>query len=454
MEEEMGKLFGTDGIRGVANVQLTPELAFDLGRSAAYVLTKSSANLPKIIMGMDTRISCDMLAAALTAGICSVGATVYNAGVLPTPAIAYLTRKYGLDAGVVISASHNPFQDNGIKLFSGSGYKLPDALEDEIEQYMFEKSDELPRPTGDKVGRMEQPSAAIDDYVGFLADAIDNINLSDMKIALDCANGATFEAAPKVFKKLGAEVLLMGAKPDGLNINRDCGSTHVDAFAKFMKEHGADVGFAFDGDGDRCFAVDESGKVVEGDEIMTILGHQMKKAGKLTHNTIVATVMSNLGLSLMGKEHDITIERTAVGDRYVLERMIEGGFKLGGEQSGHIILLDHNPTGDGILTALKICSIIRSENKTLSQLNNLMTILPQVLINAKVAPEKKNNYLTDETIIAEIKRIEAKFENEGRVLIRPSGTEPLVRVMIEGKDQEVIEAEARALADMIERVFN
>ena len=450
----MGKLFGTDGIRGVANVQLTPELAFDLGRSAAYVLTKSSANLPKIIMGMDTRISCDMLAAALTAGICSVGATVYNAGVLPTPAIAYLTRKYGLDAGVVISASHNPFQDNGIKLFSGSGYKLPDALEDEIEQYMFEKSDELPRPTGDKVGRMEQPSAAIDDYVGFLADAIDNINLSDMKIALDCANGATFEAAPKVFKKLGAEVLLMGAKPDGLNINRDCGSTHVDAFAKFMKEHGADVGFAFDGDGDRCFAVDESGKVVEGDEIMTILGHQMKKAGKLTHNTIVATVMSNLGLSLMGKEHDITIERTAVGDRYVLERMIEGGFKLGGEQSGHIILLDHNPTGDGILTALKICSIIRSENKTLSQLNNLMTILPQVLINAKVAPEKKNNYLTDETIIAEIKRIEAKFENEGRVLIRPSGTEPLVRVMIEGKDQEVIEAEARALADMIERVFN
>ena len=448
----MGKLFGTDGFRGVANTQLTPELAFELGRAGAYVLTKSTSHTPKIIIGMDTRISGDMLASALTAGMCSVGATVYSAGVIPTPAIAYLVRKYNLDAGVVISASHNPFQDNGIKFFSSNGYKLPDALEEEIEKYIFEKPDELPRPTGNKIGWAEQCQNATEDYTAFLGQTINNIRLDGMKVALDCANGATHIAAPLIFKQLGAEVVMIGNNPDGLNINENCGSTHTNAISEFVNKTGADVGFAFDGDGDRCFMIDETGKVVDGDEIMTILAHRMKKDDKLAHNTIVATVMSNLGLTLMGKEHEITIERTAVGDRYVLERMIEGGFSLGGEQSGHIILLEHNPTGDGILTALKMCSIMKSENKTPSQLNNLMTILPQVLINAKVAPEKKNAYLTDETIIREIKRIEEKFANEGRVLIRPSGTEPMVRVMIEGKDQSVIEAEAKALAKMIEGI--
>ena len=449
----MGKLFGTDGFRGVANTKLTPELAFELGRAGAYVLTKHASQTPKIIIGMDTRISGDMLAAALTAGMCSVGATVYSAGVIPTPAVACLVRKYGLDAGVVISASHNPFQDNGIKFFSSSGYKLPDALEEEIEKYIFEKSGELPRPIGDKIGRTKQCQTATEDYAAFLSEAIGNKRLDGMKVALDCANGATHIAAPLIFKQLGAEVFKIGNSPDGLNINENCGSTHTGAISEFVKKTGADVGFAFDGDGDRCFMIDEKGKVIEGDEIMTILAHRMKKDGKLAHNTIVATVMSNLGLTLMGEEHGITIERTAVGDRYVLERMIEGGFTLGGEQSGHIILLDHNPTGDGILTALKICSIMKSEGKTPSQLNNLMTILPQVLVNAKVSPEKKDAYLTDETIIREIKRIEEKFANEGRVLIRPSGTEPLVRVMIEGKDQGVIEAEARALAGMIEELL-
>ncbi len=449
----MGKLFGTDGVRGVANESLTPELAFNLGRAGAYVLTKANKHAPKIIIGTDTRVSGDMLESALTAGMCSVGATVYHAGVIPTPGIAYLVRKYGLDAGVVISASHNPFPDNGIKFFNGDGYKLPDALENEIEEVIESKMNELPRPTAEGVGKQVPCETAVDDYVDFLASTMNGVKLNGLKVAMDCANGAAYVAAPKVFEKLGAHVFVIHNKPDGTNINNECGSTHMGSLVEYVKETGANIGVAFDGDSDRCLFVDETGKIVEGDEVMSICGHYMREAGELKGDTIVATVMSNLGLSIMGKEQGITIEQTKVGDRYVLERMLEGGFSLGGEQSGHIIFLENNTTGDGILTALKVCRIMRTTGKKLSELNKLMEVLPQVLINAKVSDKKKNDYLTDETVLAEIKKLEEKYSGSGRVLIRPSGTEPKIRVMIEGKDKEMLHEDATALAQLFEKLF-
>ncbi len=449
----MGKLFGTDGVRGLANDKLTPELAFQLGRAGAYVLTKENKHAPKIIVGMDTRISGDMLEAALTAGMCSVGATVYSAGVIPTPGIAYLVRKYGLDAGVVISASHNPFEDNGIKFFSGNGYKLPDDLEDQIEDIIFNKMDTLPRPTGAEIGSKQLCETALDDYVDFLEAAMEGIKLDGITVAVDCANGATCQAAPLVLERLGAKVFVIHNEPDGKNINDNCGSTHMEGLAAYVKEINADIGIAFDGDGDRCLVVDNEGKIVEGDEIMSICGMDMKQKGELVGDTIVATVMSNLGLTIMGKREGLTIEQTKVGDRYVLERMLEGGFTLGGEQSGHIIFIKHNTTGDGILTSLKLLAIIQSSGKRLSELNTLMEVMPQCLINARVANDKKEAYLENQEIMAQISRLEEMFAGEGRVLIRPSGTEPKVRVMIEGKDQAVLEREARKLADMLEKTF-
>lgn len=448
----MGKLFGTDGVRGIANEHLSPELTYKLGLAGAYVLTKETNRTPRILVGMDTRISGTMLEAALTAGMCSVGAEVCSVSVVPTPAIAYLVRKYEADAGVVISASHNPVKDNGIKFFDREGYKLKDELEDEIEDIIFNRLHEIPRPTGKKVGFRTIEENATDDYVQFLMGTTD-VTFESISAAIDCANGATYMAATMALKGLGADVTVIHNEPDGININKNCGSTHMESLVEAVKAKKVDIGIAFDGDGDRCLAVDENGVIVDGDEIMAILALHLKESGRLKGNTVVATVMSNLGLFMMGKEQGLTIYKTKVGDRYVLEQMLEYGYNLGGEQSGHIIFLDHNTTGDGILTAIQLMAVMKKTGKKLSELKSVMEVLPQVLVNAKVSNDKKKDYLFNPVIKAEIKRVEQKFKGDGRVLIRSSGTEPLVRVMIEGRDQSVLEEEAKKLAKLIEELL-
>ncbi len=448
----MGKFFGTDGVRGVANTELTPELVYKLGRAGAYVLTKETENVPKIIVGMDTRISGDMLEAALIAGICSVGASAVSLGIVPTPAVAHLVREYNADAGVVISASHNPVKDNGIKFFNNKGFKLPDELEAQIEDIMINSIDDIPRPIGEMVGSKTVETDAVEDYIRFLKTTTD-VKLDGIKVAIDCANGATYKAAPITLHELGAEVSAIHREPDGTNINKDCGSTHIESLKEFVLEIGADIGIAFDGDGDRCLAVDENGELVDGDQIMAICGSYLKEQGKLKNDTIVATVMSNLGLFIMGKEKGINIEKTKVGDRYVIEKMLEKNDALGGEQSGHIIFLEHNTTGDGILTAIQLLSILKKTGKKLSELKKVMEVLPQVLVNATVDRNKKNDYLSNETIKAEIDRLEKKFEGQGRVLIRPSGTEPIVRVMLEGRNKDELYKEAKDLAGLIEKLL-
>lgn len=445
----MGKLFGTDGVRGIANTELTGELAYNLGRAGAYVLTKEKAHAPRILVGMDTRISGDMLESALVAGMCSVGAHAVLAGVIPTPAVAYLVRKYKFDAGVVISASHNPMEYNGIKFFNSNGYKLRDELENEIEDILLNNMDVLPQPTGSTVGTKSLSEDAIEDYITFLTKST-NVKLNGIKVALDCANGASYKAGPIAILNLGASMCIIHNEPDGTNINANCGSTHIDDLKKFVVENGADIGFAFDGDADRCLAVDEKGNLIDGDKILAICGLNMKKKGILKNDTIVGTVMTNLGLNIMAKENGLNIEQTNVGDRYVLKRMIEKGYNLGGEQSGHIIFLDHNTTGDGILTAIQLLTVLKESGKKASELASVMEQMPQVLVNARVNNAKKNSYMNVAEIKDAIDALSAKFENEGRVLIRTSGTEPLVRVMIEGKDINVMQQEAEKLAKLIE----
>lgn len=445
----MGKLFGTDGVRGIANTELTGELAYNLGRAGAYVLTKEKAHAPRILVGMDTRISGDMLESALVAGMCSVGAHAVLAGVIPTPAVAYLVRKYKFDAGVVISASHNPMEYNGIKFFNSNGYKLRDELENEIEDILLNNMDVLPQPTGSTVGTKSLSEDAIEDYITFLTKST-NVKLNGIKVALDCANGASYKAGPIAILNLGASMCIIHNEPDGTNINANCGSTHIGDLKKFVVENGADIGFAFDGDADRCLAVDEKGNLIDGDKILAICGLNMKKKGILKNDTIVGTVMTNLGLNIMAKENGLNIEQTNVGDRYVLERMIEKDYNLGGEQSGHIIFLDHNTTGDGILTAIQLLTVLKESGKKASELASVMEQMPQVLVNARVNNAKKNSYMDVAEIKDAIDALSAKFENEGRVLIRTSGTEPLVRVMIEGKDINVMQQEAEKLAKLIE----
>lgn len=445
----MARLFGTDGVRGVANKELTVELAMNLGKAGAYVLTKENSHKATILVGCDTRISGDMLANALMAGICSVGANAIYAGVIPTPAIAYLTRKYNCDAGVVVSASHNPAEYNGIKFFGGTGYKLSDQLEDEIEEYIRVNLAEFPMPLGGDVGRITYLDKAKDDYVKFATDLFD-MDLSGLKIVVDTAEGASYYTAEKALRKLSADPLIIHNNPDGVNINRNCGSTHLEELKKTVIENGADIGIAFDGDADRMLAVDEKGNVVDGDQVMAICGLYMKNKGTLKKNTITATVMSNLGFFQMGERENINIEQTKVGDRYVLERMLKEGYNLGGEQSGHIIFLDENTTGDGLISALHLLEVMVNTGKKLSELASVMTVLPQALVNAKVANRKKEYYLDNKIIADAIKAFENKFSGEGRVLIRSSGTEPLIRVMIEGKDIELISKEAEKLAALIE----
>ena len=444
----MGRMFGTDGVRGIANKELTPNLAYNLGKAGAYVLTNGT-HKPKILVGMDTRISGEMLESALVAGILSVGAEAVCLGVVPTPAVAYLTRKYGADAGVVISASHNPVEYNGIKFFDGQGYKLSDELEDKIQSIIESNFEGVPCPVGEGIGKRHFEENGLKDYINYAISTI-NSDLKGMKIALDCANGAAYKAAVEAFKQLGAEVYSIYNNPDGININKKCGSTHPEDLMKYVVDNGCDLGLAFDGDADRCLAVDENGTLVNGDFIMAICGKYMKEQGKLDKNTVVVTVMSNMGLFIAMDKEEINLVKTKVGDRYVLEEMLKEGYKIGGEQSGHIIFLEHNTTGDGLVTALQVSSIVKNSGKKLSELASIMKELPQVLVNAKVPNDRKKIYIEDNQIAEEIEKIEQKMDGKGRVLIRPSGTEPLVRVMLEGEDQNEIDIIAHNLAKLIE----
>ncbi len=448
----MARMFGTDGVRGVAGSELTIELATKLGQAGAYVLTKEKSHQPTIIVGCDTRISGGMLANALMAGICSVGANAVYVGVLPTPAVAYLTRKHKVDAGVVISASHNPMEFNGIKFFNGEGYKLSDALEDEIEELINNDMKDVVLPIGSGVGKIDYRFDIREEYVRFIEKCVP-IDLKGMKIVVDCAEGASYYTSVKALKDLGAEVVALHVSPDGTNINANCGSTHMEELRARVVYEKANVGLAFDGDADRMLAVDELGNMVDGDQLMAICGNHMKEQGTLKKNTIVATVMSNLGMFLMAEREGIHIEKTKVGDRYVLENMRENGYNIGGEQSGHIIFLDENTTGDGLLSALHLLQVMVETGKKLSELASIMEVLPQALVNAKVPNHKKEHFAEYAEIAEAIEAVEKKFAGEGRVLIRPSGTEPLVRVMIEGKDQKLIEEEAKKLAELITNIM-
>ncbi len=448
----MGRLFGTDGVRGVANEELTPTLAMQLGQAGAYVLTKEKEHKPTIMVGCDTRISSDMLANALMAGACAVGANCVYVGVLPTPAIAYLTRKYKVDAGVVVSASHNPVEFNGIKFFDGDGYKLPDELEDEIEALIKNGMKDVKFPTGASVGKIKYRTDAREEYINHSMKAV-NIDLRGLKIVVDCAEGASYYTSVEALKELGGEIVAIHNNPDGTNINANCGSTHMEELQARVVYEKADIGLAFDGDADRLLAVDELGDIIDGDQVMAVVGNHMKNQGKLKGNMIIATVMSNLGFFLMGERNGIKIEQTKVGDRYVLERMKEIGASLGGEQSGHIIFLDENTTGDGLLSALHLLQVMVETKQPLSELSKVMEVMPQALVNAKVPNHKKERYMEYPEIAEAIAALDQKFAGEGRVLIRPSGTEPKVRVMIEGKDKKQIDAEARKLAELIQNIM-
>ena len=454
----MRKYFGTDGIRRIANTELTPELVYKVAKAGAYVLAKHSDHNPTILIGRDTRLSGTLIESAMVAGFLSYGANVKLLGVIPTPAVAYLTRKLNADASVVISASHNTYEFNGIKYFSNKGMKIPDSLEEEIEEVMdSSKIDEL-TAISNKIGVSEYREDLIDEYVYFFRknfdDVIDKLNREDFIVGIDTANGATYKVADKVFTTLGIKHIVINNNPNGININQNCGSTHLDSLKKFVKENKLSLGVAFDGDGDRCLAVDENGNEIDGDMIMAIISNYLRKKGKLEKDTIVATVMSNLGLHKYARDNGLELVQTNVGDRYVLEEMLKDGYNLGGEQSGHIIFLDYNPTGDGILTSLMLIQAILEENKKASELTKIIRLYPQVLVNAKVDSNKKYDYDKDLEINDAIEKLEKEFAGNGRVLIRASGTEPLVRVMIEGENQEYITKKAEEIAKLIEKKLN
>ena len=450
----MRKYFGTDGIRRIANTELTPELVYRVAKAGAYVLSKHTDHAPTILIGRDTRLSGTLIESAMIAGFLSYGANVKLLGVIPTPAVAYLTRKLKADAGVVISASHNTYEFNGIKYFSNKGMKIPDTLEEEIEEVMESgKLDEL-TAIGDKIGTSEYALDLEDEYVYFFRknfdDEIEQYNNKDFIVGLDTANGATYQVAEKVFKSLGINYKIINNNPDGININDGCGSTHLEGLKKHVVENKLSLGVAYDGDGDRCLAVDEKGNEIDGDKILAIISQSLRRKGKLSKDTIVATVMSNLGLNKYTRDNGLELIQTKVGDRYVLEEMLKDGFNLGGEQSGHVILLDYNPTGDGILTSLMLIKTILEEGKNASELGDEIKLYPQVLVNAKVNSDKKYNYKENKEIKDAIEKLEKEFAGQGRVLIRPSGTEPLVRVMIEGENQDYITKKAEEIAKLIE----
>ena len=444
----MGRLFGTDGIRGIANSELTCELALQIGRATAMVLSGSDSKRLKVLIATDTRISSGMLKSAIAAGLCSVGADVLELGVLPTPAVAYLMKKYGYDAGIMVSASHNPCEYNGIKIFKSDGYKLPDELEERIEAIILDSTILPDVKIGSDVGRIDFCDTAKADYIEHLLSTVDS-DFSGIKIALDCANGSSAFTAHELFNQLGADFKILSAVPDGININLDCGSTHIESLQKFVKENKCDAGFAFDGDADRVIAVDENGDIVDGDKIVAICAAYLKSNNKLNKNTAAVTVMSNMGFHNFCSSQGINVKVTAVGDRYVLESMLEGGYSVGGEQSGHVIFLDYATTGDGQLTAIQLLKILKESGKKLSELGSEIEIFPQVTQNVNVSNIGKVRYSSDDEIKKAIASAEAELGNSGRVLVRVSGTEPLVRVMVEGRNEKLIKRLADEIAAVI-----
>ena len=447
----MGRIFGTDGVRGEANSQLTPELAFQLGRAAASLLRDKKEGKQAIVIGRDTRISGDMLEGALIAGVCSAGIDVYRVGVMPTPAIAYLTRELKAISGVVISASHNPASDNGIKFFDYQGYKLPDELEDQIEDLIDNGVEQLPYPTGAEIGRVKEIKNGLDLYLEFVKKII-KVDLKGLKIVVDCANGAASEITPRLLRELGADVINAFDQPDGLNINKDCGSTNMDALQKLVLKEKADLGIAHDGDADRVLFVDAKGNLVDGDQVLVICGLDLLREGALKKDTVVVTVMSNLGLKQALVKNGVKVEETKVGDRYVLERMREVGAIIGGEQSGHVIFLEHNTTGDGIVTALKLLEVMQKTGKSLEELASQMEKLPQVLLNVRVKDKRdweKNKAIRDVVALRE-----KLLGDKGRILVRASGTEPLIRVMAEGNDLEELQQVTKEIAKVVEEELN
>lgn len=442
----MGKYFGTDGVRGIANTELTPELAFKLGRFGGYVLTKNQPR-PKVLIGRDTRISGHMLEGALVAGLLSIGAEVMRLGVISTPGVAYLTKALDAQAGVMISASHNPVQDNGIKFFGPDGFKLSDEQENEIEALLELEEDHLPRPIGGDLGQVMDYFEGGQKYIQYLKQTVDE-DFSGLHIALDCAHGATSSLAAYLFADLDADISTMGVSPNGLNINDGVGSTHPEALAQFVLEKGADVGLAFDGDGDRLIAVDEKGQIVDGDQIMYICAKYLNSLGRLKHNTVVSTVMSNLGFYKALEANGMKSVTTAVGDRYVVEEMKKNGYNLGGEQSGHIIFLDYNTTGDGLLTGLQLINIMKVTKKPLSELASEMEKFPQKLVNVRV---KDKHHVTDNEKVKEvIRQVEEDMNGNGRILVRPSGTEPVVRVMAEAPTMELCEEYVNRIVEVVQ----
>lgn len=444
----MGRLFGTDGARGVANTELTAELAMNIGRAAAMVLISDEVEHPTILIGKDTRLSGDMLEGALIAGLCSVGANVELLGVVPTPAVAYLVGKYSADAGIMISASHNPFEFNGIKIFSSDGCKLPDDLENRIEEIVLDGAVPYALAKDENIGRVTRMEDAVGDYINHVASSI-GCDLEGMEVALDCSNGSSSRTAEKLFTKLGAKVHMLFDEPDGININKDCGSTHINRLQNYVREHKLCCGLAFDGDADRCLAVDENGNLVDGDYLIAICAKDMKDRGVLKKDSVVGTVMTNMGFNKFCEANSMNFVSTKVGDRYVLEAMLREGYNIGGEQSGHIIFLDYATTGDGELSGAMILSIMKRTGEKLSNLAKVMERMPQVLINVKVSAEGKFAFYTDKEVKAEIKRVGDILGDRGRILVRVSGTEPLVRVMLEGESLEEIQSLAEEAAQVV-----
>ena len=447
----MGRLFGTDGVRGVANTELTCELSLEIGRAMAAVLTDDTHKKPKILIGTDTRASGQMIQSALSAGLCSVGADVMTLGVVPTPAVAFLVKKYGYDAAVMISASHNPCEYNGIKIFKSDGYKLPNTLEEQIEAIILDGAFRPALKTGGGVGTVTECKNTVHDYIEHLKTTVGSTRFDGMHIALDCANGSASVSAQTLFESLGAKCDMLSDKPDGVNINLDCGSTHLEQISRYVREHRLDCGFAFDGDADRLLAVDENGNEVDGDKIIAICSKYMKEKGTLRSDTAVITVMTNMGFYKFCAENGIKVEKTTVGDRYVLERMLEKGFSIGGEQSGHVIFLDYATTGDGQLTALQLLKIMAETKKPLSSLADCMKVYPQTMINIRVSDMGKARFYDDEEIKIAVREAEKELGEKGRVLVRVSGTEPLVRVMLEGEDEKQIIRLAGEIAEVIRK---
>lgn len=444
----MGRLFGTDGARGIANKELDCELAMNIGRAAAMVLTEQSDKKPVFVIGKDTRLSSDMLEGAIIAGLCSVGADVITLGVVPTPAVALLVKKYNADAGVMISASHNPFEFNGIKLFSGTGFKLPDSLEEKIEAIVLDKVKPYALADKDKLGKVTVSETGVQEYIDHVVSTVP-VKPEGLKVAFDCSNGSSSRTAKKIFEALGVQCYMTHFQPNGININKDCGSTHINALSEYVKENKLDCGIAFDGDADRCLAVDENGNEVDGDFIIAMCALDLKERGLLKNNTAVGTVLTNMGFTKFCEKNNINFEATKVGDRYVLESMVENDYSIGGEQSGHVIFLDYCTTGDGQTTAAQLLSLMKRKGCALSECAKVMERFPQVMINVKISPQGKNKVDSDDEIQKKIAQVASQLEGHGRILVRESGTEPLVRVMLEGSDYAEIETLAKETAEIV-----